>query len=137
CTPGALSAYRMSAVRAVLERWSTQTFLGQPCTIAEDRALTTWLLREGHRSVYQRTAVVETLMPTTLGRMARMLVRWERGNIREDLVMLPLLGRRWRQRDRWWPSFEIVMELVQYPLAWIGLALVATRLAAQPDALLT
>ena len=135
CTPGALSAYRMSAVRAVLERWSTQTFLGQPCTIAEDRALTTWLLREGHRSVYQRTAVVETLMPTTLGRMARMLIRWERGNIREDLVMLPLLARRWRPRDQWWPSFEIVMELVQYPLAWIGLALVAARLAAQPDAL--
>ena len=137
CTPGALSAYRMSAVRAVLERWSTQTFFGQPCTIAEDRALTTWLLREGYRSVYQRTAVVDTLMPTDLRRMARMLVRWERGNIREDLVMLPLLLTRWRQRDQWWPTLEIVIELVQYPIAWIGLAFVAARLIAQPEALVT
>lgn len=137
CTPGALSAYRMAAVREVLARWSTQTFLGEPCTIAEDRALTTWLLRAGHRSVYQRTAVVETLMPTTLLRMARMLVRWERGNLREDLVMLPLLATRWRARDRWWPTMEIVIELVQYPIAWIGLTLVAARLVAQPSALVT
>lgn len=137
CTPGALSAYRMAAVRQVLDRWSTQTFLGQPCTIAEDRALTTWLLRDGYRSVYQRTAVVETLMPTTLGRMARMLVRWERGNIREDLVMLPLLATRWRQRDRLWPTMEILIELVQYPIAWIGLTLVVARLIAQPSALVT
>lgn len=99
CTPGALSAYRLSAVREVLEDWSSQTFFGSPCTIAEDRALTTWLLRRGYRSVYQRTAIVETLMPTDLRRMGRMLVRWERGNIREDLVMLPLLATSWRPRD--------------------------------------
>ena len=135
CTPGALSAYRLSAVREVLERWSSQTFLGSPCTIAEDRALTTWLLRQGYRSVYQRTAVVETLMPTDLRRMARMLVRWERGNIREDLVMLPVLFTRWRPRDQWWPSLEIVLELVQYPMAWAGLALVAMRLAREPASL--
>ena len=137
CTPGALSAYRMDAVRRVLDRWSIQTFMGQPCTIAEDRALTTWLLRDGYRSVYQRTAVVETLMPTTLGRMARMLIRWERGNIREDLVMLPLLGTRWRKRDRLWPTMEILIELVQYPIAWIGLTLIVARLIAQPSALIT
>jgi hyaluronan synthase len=87
--------------------------------------------------VYQRTAVVETLMPTTLGRMARMLVRWERGNIREDLVMLPLLGTQWRRRDRLWPTMEILIELVQYPIAWIGLTLIVARLIAQPSALVT
>lgn len=132
CTPGALSAYRLSAVREVLESWSTQTFFGAPCTIAEDRALTTWLLRRGYRSVYQRNAVVDTLMPTDLRRTARMLVRWERGNIREDLVMLPVLATRWRPRDQWWPTMEIVMELVQYPIAWLGLTMVAIRLAQNP-----
>jgi hyaluronan synthase len=134
CTPGALSAYRMTAVRRVLERWSTQRFLGQPCTIAEDRALTTWLLREGYRSVYQRTAVVETLMPTHLSRLSRMLVRWERGNIREDFVMLPVLFTRWRERDRWWPTFDIAIELVQYPIGWLGLGVLALRLVQSPAA---
>jgi hyaluronan synthase len=135
CTPGALSAYRRSAVLEVLERWSTQTFLGQPCTIAEDRALTTWLLRDGHRSVYQRSAVVRTIMPTKVRQIARMLVRWERGNIREDLVMLPLLLTKWRKRDQLWPTLEILVELVQYPVAWVGLALVAASVIASPSAL--
>jgi hyaluronan synthase len=135
CTPGALSAYRLSAVREVLEPWSCQTFFGSACTIAEDRALTTWLLRRGYRSVYQRTAVVETLMPTDLRRMGRMLVRWERGNIREGIVMLPVLFTRWRPRDQWWPTMEIVIELVQYPMAWAGLALVAMRLVRDPASL--
>jgi hyaluronan synthase len=129
CTPGALSAYRLAAVRAVLDRWSTQTFLGQPCTIAEDRALTTWILREGFRSVYQRTAIVETIVPTTLARIARMMIRWERGNIREGLVMLPVLPTAWRPRDRWWPAFEIVLELLQHPVGWVAIALALPALA--------
>lgn len=136
CTPGALSAYRKSAVDTVVERWSTQTFLGQPCTIAEDRALTTWLLRAGHRSVYQRSAVVRTIMPTTFSRVARMMIRWERGNLREDFVMLPLLATRWRPRDRVWPALEVLFELGQYPVAWLSLGLLALRLLDHPAALL-
>jgi hyaluronan synthase len=128
CTPGALSAYRRSAVLEVLARWSTQTFLGQPCTIAEDRALTTWILRAGFRSVYQRTALVETLVPTTLPRIARMMIRWERGNIREGLVMLPVLLTAWRRRDRWWPSFEILLELLQHPVGWLSVGLAVPAL---------
>lgn len=135
CTPGALSAYRKSAVDRVLESWSTQTFMGQPCTIAEDRALTTWLLRSGFRSVYQRTAVVRTIMPTTFSRMARMLIRWERGNLREDFVMLPLLFTKWRDRDRLWPALEIGFELLQYPVAWLSLGLLASRVIHEPMAL--
>ena len=137
CTPGALSAYRKSAVDGVLAQWSEQTFMGQPCTIAEDRALTTWLLRTGHRSVYQRTAVVETIVPENIRKMFRMLVRWERGNIREDLVMLPLLATKWRPRDQWWPTMEIVLELTQYPVAWLGLGMVFVRLMQHPESILT
>jgi hyaluronan synthase len=135
CTPGALSAYRKSAVDTVVERWASQTFLGQPCTIAEDRALTTWLLRTGHRSVYQRTAVVRTIMPTTFAKVARMMIRWERGNIREDFVMLPLLFTRWREQDRVWPALEIGFELCQYPIAWLSLGLLAARVMDHPIAL--
>lgn len=147
CTPGALSAYRKSAVDRVVDQWSSQTFLGEPCTIAEDRALTTWLLREGFRSVYQRTAVVRTIMPTRIPQIARMLVRWERGNIREDLVMLPLLARggfravgsspgaRFSFADRIWPGLEIGFELAQYPIAWVSLTLLALRVIDQPISL--
>ncbi|HEY7163739.1 MAG TPA: hypothetical protein VIB79_04200 [Candidatus Binatia bacterium] len=40
CCPGALTAYRAKAVRAVLDAWRQQTFLGVRCTFGEDRALT-------------------------------------------------------------------------------------------------
>jgi len=135
CTPGALSAYRRSAVLSVLAEWSSQTFLGQPCTIAEDRALTTWLLRRGHRAVYQSSAVVHTLVPTDLAGVARTFVRWERGNIREDLVMIPTLFSSWRTRDRWWPTFEIVFELIQYPIGYVVLALSIRVFLVHPAAI--
>ena len=132
CCPGALTAYRRSAVLAVLERWSTQTFLGEPCTIGEDRALTTWLLRTGHRAVYQSTAIVHTLVPTTYGGLARMFLRWERGNIREALRLLPVLGTRWRREDRWWPTLDVLLELGQFPLACVAAVLTVAHLLAAP-----
>lgn len=132
CCPGALTAYRRTAVLAVLERWSTQTFLGEPCTIGEDRALTTWLLRTGHRAVYQSTAIVHTLVPTTYAGLTRMFLRWERGNIREALTLLPVLATRWRREDRLWPTFEVLLEILQVPLACLGFALTLLHLVAAP-----
>jgi hyaluronan synthase len=118
CCPGALSAYRREGVTKVLDAWSSQTFLGSPCTIGEDRALTTWLLRSGYRSVYQASGVVHTIVPSTMRGIAKMLLRWERGNVRENIVLLPVFLTNWRKKDRWWPTFEVIFELVQYPLAY-------------------
>jgi hyaluronan synthase len=58
-----------------------------------------------------------------------MMIRWERGNIREGLVMLPVLPTAWRPRDRWWPAFEIVLELLQHPVGWVAIALALPALA--------
>ncbi len=132
CCPGALTAYRREAVMAVLPRWSAQTFLGEPCTIGEDRALTTWLLRTGHRAVYQSTAIVHTLVPTTYAGLVKMYLRWERGNLREALTMVPVLPTRWRREDRWWPTLDIVLELGQFPLICLGLALTTAHFLAVP-----
>ena len=132
CCPGALTAYRRGAVLAVLDRWSTATFLGEPCTIGEDRALTTWLLRTGNRAVYQSTAIVHTLVPTHYAGLARMFLRWERGNIREALTLLPVLATRWRREDRWWPTFDVLLELLQFPLTCIVLVLTLAHLLTTP-----
>jgi hyaluronan synthase len=132
CCPGALTAYRRSAVLRVLERWTSQTFLGIPCTIGEDRALTTWLLRDGHRSVYQSTAMVHTIVPTTLGGVARMMVRWERGNVRETVVMLPVLFTKWRSRDRLWPTLDVLLDLVQFPFGCLLSWVVVERITSRP-----
>lgn len=98
CTPGALSAYRTTALKPLLEEWSQQTFMGKPATIGEDRALTNLILATGHRVVYQRNAVVLTKAPTTFGSLRLMLTRWARSNVRESLVMFNYVFKGFRKR---------------------------------------
>lgn len=135
CCPGALTAYRRAAVMRVLDRWSSQTFLGSPCTIGEDRALTTWLLRDGSRAVYQANAVVRTLVPAHLRGVVRMLIRWERGNVRENLMMVPVFFTSWRTRDRLWPMLDVAIDLLQFPLGLATMGAAIVHFASHPAAI--
>ena len=98
CTPGAFSAYRRTAVEAVLTDWNNQSWMGKPSTIAEDRALSNLILREGHEIVFQSDATVWTNVPTGYKQMARMYQRWERGNVRENLTYLSFCWKPFRKR---------------------------------------
>jgi hyaluronan synthase len=99
CTPGALSAYRRNVIIPHLSNWSNQTFMGRPAAIGEDRALTNLILGCGYRVVYQREAVVLTKIPSTFTGLRRMLLRWARSNVRENLVMLSFIMGRFRPND--------------------------------------
>ena len=63
CTPGALAAYRRSAVFACLDAWINQTFMGQPSDIGEDRAMTNMILKQGYHVLFQRNAYAYTNVP--------------------------------------------------------------------------
>ncbi|MBO7327503.1 MAG: glycosyltransferase family 2 protein [Lentisphaeria bacterium] len=89
CTPGALSAYRRSAVEPVLEEWLEQKFLGNYTSIGEDRALTCLLIRGKWDVVYQESAKAFTNMPVRYKDLCRMLLRWVRGDIRENILLSP------------------------------------------------
>jgi hyaluronan synthase len=99
CTPGALSAYRADVINPHLQNWIDQTFMGRHATIGEDRALTNLVLGCGFRVVYQRKAVVLTKVPITYTGLRKMLLRWARSNVRENLVMLSFIIRRFRPTD--------------------------------------
>lgn len=94
CSPGALSAYRAGAVKAVLEPWLRQSFLGVRATIGEDRALTNDIMRLGYDSIYQRAAMVLTIVPVTYGKLCRMLLRWDRSYVREELRFATVVWKR-------------------------------------------
>lgn len=87
CTPGALSAYRKSAVVPLIEEWLNKTFLGKKTAIGEDRELTCMLLKNKWDVVYQETANAYTNMPVTYINLCKMLLRWVRGDIRENILM--------------------------------------------------
>jgi len=98
CSPGAISAYRKSALLPHLDGWLNQTFMGRPSNIGEDRALTSILLRHGYHVVLQSEARVTTRVPTTYAQLCRTLIRWTRGDVREGLLMAKHFLRR-RPRD--------------------------------------
>ena len=114
CCPGALSAYRASAVRRVLPGWLEQRFLGQPCTIGEDRAMTNRMFALGYHVRYQSNAVVHTLAPTSYGALCRMFLRWSRSQVREDFGLLRILGSR--------PRFARVVAALDLLAANVGYA---------------
>jgi hyaluronan synthase len=132
CTPGALSAYRRSAILPILEKWRTQTFMGAPATIGEDRALTNHVVRQGFYSVYQRTARVDTVVPETYRGLCKMYLRWDRSNFRESWVQLSFLFRNYRQRDRLLPILDFFITQFEFPLTYLFLGLLFLSFATNP-----
>jgi len=119
CTPGALSAYRKSAILPILEKWRHQTFLGAPATIGEDRALTNFVVRQGFYSVYQRTAHVHTVVPETYRGLVKMYLRWDRSNFRESWVQLTFLFKKYRPKDRFLPILDFLVTQLEFPLTYL------------------
>lgn len=91
CTPGALSAYRRSALEPILEEWLNQKFLGSYTAIGEDRALTCMLIRNHWDIVYQESAKAYTNMPEKYKDLCKMLLRWLRGDMRENIMLTPFI----------------------------------------------
>ncbi len=124
CCPGALSAYRTSVVRKVLDAWLTQSFMGERCTYGEDRSLTNFIFSCGYNSVYQRTAIVHTTVPETYSKLCRMFLRWDRSYVREEIRFAMLI------RKRPYPAQIISMidcfvTNLRYPVSYATLGLLA------------
>ena len=104
CCSGCFSAYRRSAVLPVLDTWERQTFLGRPCTSGDDRSLTNLMLRTGHRSIYDQSALALTDVPITYGEFFRQQLRWKKSWFRESVL---LLAHSWRTRPLAFPFLVI------------------------------
>lgn len=135
CCPGALAGYRASVVRAILPQWETQTFLGAACTFGEDRALTNYILESGYDSVYQRRAVVHTLVPTTYRKLTRMLLRWDRSYVREELRLARILWKR-PLVARITTLVERTITNLRFPVSYATLAMLLVLSVQNPETLL-
>ena len=135
CCPGALSAYRMSVVRDVLDEWERQTFLGTPCTYGEDRALTNLILGRGFDAVYQRTAVVHTVVPVTYSKLCRMFLRWDRSYIREEFRFARVV---WKRPPLWRALAldESTITNLRFPVAYVSIGLWAANAVSDPSSIL-
>ncbi len=123
CTPGALSAYRGRALKPVLEEWRRQTFMGLPANIGEDRALTNLVLRQGYLTVYQRSAVVYTMVPETYRGLVRMYLRWDRSNFRENWVQVKFIFSNYRKKHWLLPIMDFFITQIEFPLTYLFLGM--------------
>ncbi len=131
CCPGALAAYRASVVQRVLPAWESQRFLGTHCTYGEDRALTNDILAAGYDTVYQRSAVVHTIVPETYSKLCRMLLRWDRSYIREELRFGRIVWSR-PLGPRLLALYESTITNLRYPVGYASIALWAMNALKDP-----
>lgn len=136
CCPGALAGYRTSVVHRVLDAWTGQRFLGRACTYGEDRALTNAILEQGYDCVYQRAAIVHTLVPTGYRQLCKMFLRWDRSYVREELRFARHIVWKRPLPARLIALMELVVTNLRYPIGWAVMALMLTLLPGHPDLLL-
>jgi len=134
CCPGALAAYRLAVVREVLEEWTSQTFLGAPCTYGEDRALTNSILNRGFDTVYQGSAIVRTVVPSTYAKLVKMYLRWERSYVREELRLARIVWKR-PPAARMFALLDCVVTNLRYPVGYLSWCHTLSRMGQQPHAL--
>jgi hyaluronan synthase len=78
CCSGCCSAYRRSAVMPVLYNWLSESFLGLPVTWGDDRALTSWLLKSGEKTVFSGRARAYTVVPEKWKQLLTQQLRWKK-----------------------------------------------------------
>ncbi|WP_291870351.1 glycosyltransferase family 2 protein [Maribacter sp.] len=100
CTPGALAAYRSTAVFACLPQWINQTFMGQASDIGEDRAMTNMILKQGYHVLFQRNAYAYTNVPEEYKGLYKMFIRWGRSNVRENIEMSKYVFTNFREESK-------------------------------------
>jgi hyaluronan synthase len=117
CCPGALSAFRRAVILPFLGEWENQRFLGRPVNHGEDQALTNIVLREGFDTVYQRSAIIHTLVPTNYRQLSRMFLRWDRSYIVEGFSFARFMFSRYRERNRVLPIVSFVVANLRFVVA--------------------
>jgi hyaluronan synthase len=134
CCPGALAGYRASVVRTVLDHWVNQKFLGVACTYGEDRSMTNYILAQGYDTVYQRTAVVQTVVPLTYARLCKMFLRWDRSYVREEIRFARIVWTR-PPAARAIAVTDAIVTNLRYPISWAALVLLVAIIIWHPATL--
>ncbi|WP_081411388.1 glycosyltransferase [Anaeroarcus burkinensis] len=93
CLSGPLSCYRKDLVLKYMDAWLNQRFMGERATFGDDRSMTNLILRK-HRTVYQDTAICNTIVPNQHDVFLKQQMRWKRSWLRESLLAARFMWRK-------------------------------------------
>jgi hyaluronan synthase len=133
CCPGALSAFRRDVILPHLGAWQRQRFWGRPVNHGEDQALTNIVLRAGYDTVYQRHALIRTLVPDRHDQLWRMFLRWERSFIVEGFSFARFMFTRYRERNRVLPALMFLLGNLRLLALYAGLLLLPIHAERHPE----
>jgi hyaluronan synthase len=94
CLSGCCSAYRKKSVMPVIYNWLSESFLGKPVTWGDDRALTSWLLKRGERTVYSKDAIAYTVVPDSWRKLFKQQLRWKKSWIINSLFTSSFIWKK-------------------------------------------
>jgi hyaluronan synthase len=85
--------------------------------------------------VYQRSAIVHTLVPETYGKLCRMYLRWDRSYIREELRLARIVWSR-PPLARLISVVEQTVTNLRYPVTWAAIVLLVGLSIRDPSTIL-
>lgn len=94
CLPGRLFAIRMDRLKHYSNDFVSQKMFGVELITGDDRVLTSYLLKDGFKTIYDNRTTVLTDAPNTLKQFAKQRLRWSRSSFRETLLSLGWIWNR-------------------------------------------
>lgn len=137
CTPGALAAYRKEAVMNCLPEWINQRFLGQQTDIGEDRAMTNMILKQGYEVLFQKNAEALTKIPEKYKNLSKMYIRWERSNVRENIMLSKFAFTNFREGSKIGTRILLFNQWLKVLMAYPALIILITLITMHPVLILT
>lgn len=119
CLPGRLFAIRANLLKKYLEEFNNQTLFGIKVETGDDRVLTSMLLRDGYKTLYDDGSLVYTMVPKTLKGFIKQRTRWSRSSFRETMLSLGWIHRY---------PYAMIGLLGDILMRWMFLAVLATFL---------
>ena len=97
--------------------------------------MTNFILEQGYDTVYQRSAVVHTMVPTNYRQLCKMYLRWDRSFLREELRFTRVVWKRpWRWRAI--AMVDTIITNLRYPVIYAALGLLIVGIVEDPAVLL-
>ncbi|MDE2272623.1 MAG: hypothetical protein KGL00_00345, partial [Gammaproteobacteria bacterium] len=94
-----------------------------------------YILAQGYDTVYQRAAVVHTVVPHSYTKLCKMFLRWDRSYIREEVRFARIVWKR-PPAARAIAVADAVVTNLRYPISWAALGLLAVIFFWDPSMLL-
>ncbi len=118
---GECYAVRKKLALAYQDEFTSQSFLKKKCESGDDGWITTLLLKHGHKTFYQATAIAITEPPSSFKDFLKQQLRWNRNSVRRSVTVI---SQKWSHQRGLLYRFHIFVTLVKLPF-WATIVVLA------------